>query len=291
MEPIVGVLMTSINAGGQNMINVLTKLNWKFKLLGNGEKFTGWSFRMQQYVNFLKTLHPERVAILVDAYDALAVRSPDGFLELFESFNNDIVVGAESYCFVNCRPLTNRTQNTSFQSVQGGCIIGKAQHLILMYEWILNENIQDDQMGIASYMNNHQDLKIDLDQYCKLSFHDNWGKSSEFDFSNGVQVTRNEITTNPFFIHFPGFLMPQTVFQIFSPKSPIPLKSYSDVGKFLLSDQFIDIVQYDRLAYEGFNTTLIILLTLFVVTIIILSVFVHKKSSLVRKLEKKKKIY
>src|SRR5882757_2442899 len=102
---VVGVAMTQINAGGINMRSALQKLGWNAHMLGLGQKWSGWMMRMTMYADFAESQDPNTIIVFVDAYDALVVRTPDGFRELFESFACDIVVGAEHYCHGNCSPI------------------------------------------------------------------------------------------------------------------------------------------------------------------------------------------
>src|SRR3990172_2863347 len=92
-EVIVACFATKRTSGAQNMINSLRKWGWIFEILGLGAEWTGWNGRMRAYLDFAKKKHPDVIIVFVDCYDALAVRDPTGFLDLFRDFGADIVVG------------------------------------------------------------------------------------------------------------------------------------------------------------------------------------------------------
>ncbi len=287
MNPVVGIMMTSQNAGGHNMMEALQKLGWTYFQLAKGEKWTGWKMRMEAYIQFAKSQPLDSILILIDAYDALPIRSPLQFVETFESFQTNIVVGAETMCFGNCVQLDRFKGNTTLQHpyVQGGCVVGRPTAVITLYEWIVKQNIQDDQMGIAMFMNTFPNFSIALDENCKLVVNDNFGTSGVVHKSeNGFIFEKNGKQYEPYFIHFPAFLSARSVFQWFQPLEQLKLVNYDSIGKGILGDQFVEIGQIDRPGFIISNIIGLFLFTLCIVFIVGLGIYMVvrlKKSQLI----------
>ena len=280
----VGVMMTSINAGGSNMLSALKKLEWDFEVLGKNYKWNGWPTRMLAYADFCDKQDPKCIIIFVDAYDALPVRSPLKFEELFTSFNVDILVGAEHFCWFNCRPLEKywlehskiNTHNNNY--VQGGCVVGRAHALSKMYRWCLDNNYTDDQIGISNFIDNFPN-NVALDHQNVISFHDNWGSTGILSINeetNQLHVNRNELNTNPYFIHFPGFLAWSSL-PLLNVSKPTETKNYNFVGKHVLQDNFVLVGQVDSTAYSIGNIVGLVLLCLcFFICLILIFLIMRK---------------
>ena len=135
----------------RNFENSLKKLGWNYKILGKGEKWGGWVWRMDMYLETLKGLDPDTRVILSDASDVIALKGPPMDIDN----NIKIMTGAESLCTSVCKPinkfikLRNITGKKKF--VNAGLIYGKARTLIDMYSWIIEKGFTDDQLGICTY--------------------------------------------------------------------------------------------------------------------------------------------
>ncbi len=272
----VGIMMTKLNAGGMNIKNCLEKLGWDVTILGLGQKWGGWTMRMTLYADFAASKPTNSIIVFIDAFDALVTRSPEGFQELFESFGTDIVIGAENYCGNNCSPITqwwsehsNTIQNYGNLYVQGGCVVGKAHALEQMYKWCLTENITDDQIGIAAFINQKKSNNIFLDFENKICYHDNFGSTGNFSIHDGlVTAYRGDLVTNPFFVHFPGFLVWRSTPLIHTTNIP-ELKNYNFVAQHVLQEEFVEIGQMDTLTVTSCNITILILISLLLLFFVI----------------------
>jgi hypothetical protein len=295
----VAIMMTQFNAGGVNMKSSLEKLGWDVTTLGLGEKWTGWTMRMTKYAEFAESKPFDSIIVFIDAYDALAVRTPNGFKELFESFNSDLIIGAENFCGGNCveiRPWwsehANIKENYGNENVQGGCVVGRAHALSLMYRWCISNNIHDDQIGISTYINEQKPKNVMLDYENKICFHDNYGSTGEFsiDENSLIKITRRNLTTTPFFVHFPGFLVWRSIPVIHTIKIP-ELKNYNFAAKHVLKTDFVEIGQMDSGTSSTWNIAIIvfisILLALFIIFVILFGLYYYrnrkKKSVFIKK--------
>ena len=276
---IVGIMVTSQNAGSVNMINSLKKFGWIYEIIGKNVKWEGWETRMKVYDDFCTSKEINDVIVLIDSYDALSVKSSNGFEDLFNSFQLDIIAGAENYCGTNCLPIhkfwsRNTLSQNGNQYVQGGCIVGKAGSLAQMYEWCLSKKISDDQMAIAQYIEENTHIKIGLDIDNKISFHDNWGSTAKISISStGLSIQRDQFFPTPYFVHFPGFLAWKSIPLIHGTKN-IELKNYNTIAKHILGDDFVVIGQvHSESVQNGTIVTLFIVASLFCLLFLFIILF------------------
>ena len=59
------------NPNVQNLVKLLDKNNYKYKILGNGEKWNGWHGRLNSYIKFMETLNSDTYLVVCDARDVL----------------------------------------------------------------------------------------------------------------------------------------------------------------------------------------------------------------------------
>lgn len=160
-------------------INTLDNNGWKYKIVGEGEKWLGFKTRMTCYIKELSLLPDSTLVILSDARDVVCVREPDAFKSGFLSFGKKIVVSTELFCngkmnkhednnndiviisnvLQGCQPLTNywkyydvkEKPHRAFANM--GLISGYAVDLKNMLMWIIENKYSDDQFGLGNYMN------------------------------------------------------------------------------------------------------------------------------------------
>jgi hypothetical protein len=180
------------------------------RIMGEGEKWGGWRHRMQSYRDGAAQAakeHPKALVVCMDAYDALSVRAAsDGLVKTFESFGKPLVLGMERFCGGNCLTLRDwwRTHGKKYATidgdvpidryVNGGLLMGTAEAVRDVYDWMLKNGATDDQIGLANYALKHRD------QWAP----DCRGKI----FKNrifGAQLTKADLTGRGcYFAHFPG---------------------------------------------------------------------------------------
>lgn len=172
----------------------------EIRVLGAGEKWGGWRYRMSQY---RMAAHRSRADYIVfaDAYDVLvhpkAKEKLDLLVQQLSAEGTDLLVGAESWCGNNCLPIDHwhngEARGEKFY-VNAGCMIGKPKALEEMYDWMLQRHprIEDDQIGVATYMNLFGKAKVKLDMNERLV--------TNF---TGRQLLSFQLAETPF-SHFPG---------------------------------------------------------------------------------------
>ena len=279
---------TNITSGAQNMIRTLKMLGWNFEIIGLGLAWTGWQIRMRTYTEFARSqTDPNTVIVFIDCYDALAVRTPDGFLEKFIKFNADVVIGADMHYNLQngqavekyWQSLKQKPQDETYRYVNAGFLVGKAFALAAIYDWALANGETDDQKAVCHYMNQvtSQNIKLDSDKI--LGFNDSTDsmrQKPKYTFRENAQidiVAANGSNIAPYFIHFPGFLIYPTLlfFVKVPPKSAI--NNYTAVAKHILKNKFVEIGQIDSRAQKirvmlfwVFVTSIVLLFLLLVLT-------------------------
>ena len=151
---------------------------------------------------------PKQIVLIVDSYDVIASTSKNAenynqlAEQLFLSFNKDIVVSCEWYCgnSKNCGKVDQWWKHHNIKkayrsNINAGCIAGYSGELQKAYEWILENNFEDDQLGLSKYINLNPQ-KIGLDYGCSLFYTSH--------ILDGIKVPRG---TNSLFFHFPGPLL------------------------------------------------------------------------------------
>jgi hypothetical protein len=189
---------------------------WDVHVLGMGRKWESFQTKMQCYHDFFKTVDKKQLVVCLDAYDVLCIRSSQDFRKKFLSYQVPIVVGYETACVMtisnpyfqigNCPSIeTWKTYHHMDKEknihVNTGCVMGYAGELETMFEWILKQNIKDDQMGVGFYMN-HFPHMVQLDIAQKLIINDVCARTYSVENDPHGQIRMNG--QYPYFAHFPS---------------------------------------------------------------------------------------
>ena len=197
------LVATEWNPTYENCISTLRKQEFKYQVLGFGEKWQGWKWRTELYTKALRCKHPDDLIILLDAYDTLCQKHSSTFYTDFLSFNKDIVIGCEWYCgnTKNCANVdawwnyNKFTTQPTRKYINAGCIAGKAHALLAMYKSFSEE---DDQLALAQWVNKFPE-KCALDYGSWLVY-----TSHIFDLFKTPSTS--------YFLHYPGPLLKLGVF-------------------------------------------------------------------------------
>ena len=175
----------------------LERNNWDYLFVGQGEKWNGFKNKINGYYNILQKLPQDKIVLLSDSRDVFCLRSPKHFLQhLNENLHlkEQILVSAEIFLvghmnwteeiISNYLKKNNKTYDNVFwqgiplnnywtfhnkqndlplrKYVNSGLIVGKVSNLLKMWKWILDNDIQDDQLGVAKYTETFpQFIKLD----------------------------------------------------------------------------------------------------------------------------------
>jgi len=221
----VTVLMMASSATHQGLINSQDSLKkhgfmendnrsmLQHRVIGLDEKWGGWPHRMRCYRDAAAEIARSdlgAVVVCMDAYDALSVRSGDGLLKTFLSFDRPLVLSLEKMCMGNCKSLRDwwRTDGNPYLTkagitngkapkdryVNGGMLMGYAWAIRDMYNWMLDTKQSDDQLGLGRYALAHRDRWAP--DVLGILF-----KNKLF----GESLTEQDLAGNGvYFAHFPG---------------------------------------------------------------------------------------
>jgi len=183
-------------------------------VLGYGEKWTGFTFRFDKMIQYLKKLDPNDVVCFIDGYDVICVRDlremTDVFLQLKKKNNCKIVI-AENNIIINnlYNVVLYITVKTSFDKcknklINAGSYIGQVKDILYVLEQVYTgDNTLDDQKILVKYCKtNPNDFYIDLKNELFLTIDRPFDSIHPY-----LTVKNNKIYYNnnrPFFIHGNG---------------------------------------------------------------------------------------
>ena len=196
-------------------------LNLNFTVLGEGQKWTGFQFKMERVVEFCKLVQrtgdPESYVVVTDAYDMFynggSRSTHEDLVRVYHEITGFdptvLVVGAESVCFLNCFPgvysVTSPQTTTDLYYPNGGFVMGRVDQVHRLYETLLEISSYDDQYGIGKIMStDSMQMSIVLDFECRLVYNcsshvlnNNW-------YEDGGRILFDDGVKMPFFIHCPA---------------------------------------------------------------------------------------
>lgn len=199
---------TKWNEKLENFIRSLNKHKFNYKWLGKNIEWKSFNTKSELVYNELlyNNYNDDDIVIVSDAYDVLVNRNSSSFKESFKSFKKPIVVGSEWYCgsSKNCLQLYEYWKLQKYippkKYVNAGFIVGYKRELIDLYKYLLNEN--DDQLGLASYVNKYPELfGVDHSNFIVQHVH-----------------VLDTILQEPYFFHFPGPLLKYGLFPQYNNK-------------------------------------------------------------------------
>lgn len=188
------------------------KFNTDIDVLGYGEKWKGFGWRLNLIIDYLNDIENENeVVCFIDAYDVILLRSLDEmenfFIHFSNTYNINIIIGTDEnqntilkllggIIFGNCNGIR----------INAGTYIGYKKDLLEMLNSItIEKDSDDDQVLITEYFKKNHD-KVYIDTTC-LFFLTIGRPLFDFDKHKNVSVKDNIITYNgltPFIAHAPG---------------------------------------------------------------------------------------
>jgi len=176
------------------------KWGYEYTILGKGREWKGFSTKIKLIIEFLNSREPDEIVVIVDAYDLLFAGPPGELEKKFLSMSSPIVAGGEDMCILNCHKHSCKVNNERYKWVNGGCIIGRVQALIDAYVYTLQVSPEDDQIGIAKYMDeNPSKVTIDGNQMIVA----NVRSTDELNCIAGGRFQHTETQHIPVIIHTP----------------------------------------------------------------------------------------
>jgi len=183
-------------------------------VLGYGEKWSGFSFKFDKIIQYLKKLDPNDIVCFIDGYDVICVRDlreiTDVFLQLKKRTNCKIVVAENKiitnniyyFCLsINEKIVFDKCKNKFLNT---GQYIGHVKDILYVLEQVYTgDNTLDDQKIMVQYCkSNPNDIYIDLKNELLLTIDRPFDSIHPY-----LTVKNNKIyhkNNRPFFIHGNG---------------------------------------------------------------------------------------
>jgi len=176
-----------------------------YKLLGVGQKFTGWKMRSELYLKEMSEDTTTDIFIMSDIYDVLVNPKTvkkikesedsvkDYIISTFQSFEKPIVIGAEKICSHNCSQFSFQNFVSGIfgndnRYPNAGLIIGYREPLITLYQHLAK--FPNDQIEVGNLVSKYPRI-FSLDTHSKL-------------FYNFFVSPDDKRFGTALFVHFPG---------------------------------------------------------------------------------------
>jgi len=196
------------------LVDLCKKNGIPLTVLGYGEKWTGFCFKFDKMIQYLKKLDPNDIVCFVDGYDVICVRDlneiTDVFLELKKKNNCKIVVAENKIIMNNLFNIYNDIKvkiifdKCMNKLINSGTYIGHVKDVLFVLEKIYTgDNSSDDQKILVQYCkSNPNDIYIDLNNELFLTIDRPFDSIHPY-----LTVKNNKIyhkNNRPFFIHGNG---------------------------------------------------------------------------------------
>lgn len=183
-------------------------------VLGYGEKWTGFTFRFDKMIQYLKKLDPNDIVCFIDGYDVICVRNlreiTDVFLQLKKRTNCKIIIAENKtirnnlFNYVNYINLIIYFDKCKNKLLNAGTYIGHVKDVLYVLEQVYTgDNTLDDQKILVQYCkSNPNDIYIDLKNELFLTIDRPFDSIHPY-----LTVKNNKIyhkNNRPFFIHGNG---------------------------------------------------------------------------------------
>ena len=178
--------MTQFGMGAHNCLASLRRYGYAYTVLGWGEAWGGWRYRMALYKNAALAhqtdpLKFEKLVLFCDAFDVVAARPWQGLSAAYKTLcanhggaQAQLVFGAERLCIgksiglvqlglSNCGCVddwwtaSNKEKITPAVYLNNGLLMAPASAVLELYTWMLDDSraFSDDQIGAKTFVNEH----------------------------------------------------------------------------------------------------------------------------------------
>ena len=164
----------------------------------------------------IESLNDDDLVVFTDAYDVIINGEVDEIFEKFKTYNCDILLSAELYCwppYYKAELDIEVKSNTKYKYANSGGYMGYVKNLKQLFAWKTEEekiNMCKDHGDQAYFMryftDNHKTSNIKLDTNATIFQSMVFVSWKEIDFRNG-RMFNNVLNSYPNFIHFNGSSM------------------------------------------------------------------------------------
>lgn len=291
----IAYLSTMKLAGTVNFENSLARLGYhstpglEVVVLGQGEEFKGWRYRMQKYVDFCESVDPNEIVMLTDADDVIFCNDAQELENVFRRFQKPVVITAQPgpnlhniQCYPALNYISEYPESAPFE-INGGGVMGYAAALAEVYRWGLQSGHTDDQRMLGQYVNEHVSLcalDIDAQIFCIIS--QSYDTDIKWENGRAVSVVRSirpQIQSRPYLFHFAFYFADDFFLSLWRGKH-VDNAVYADITKQVVGPaDYVKPHVYSYgfyMASSIFGGILIVSLVLGFLFMILGSTYIHK---------------
>ena len=248
--------------------NTAKKWNYNYKILGLGEKWSGFKTLLNLIIDFCKNTNPNKLICIVDSYDVVLSGPQDELIKKFNLINKKIILGTENICGPNCFRTEISVSNKSRPFINTGFVMGKCQDLLKMYKESILLCDHDDQVGISMYAKKNKNyFHLDSEQSMVLNL--NYGKEiKDLELLNNGRFLYKPTNVKPIIIHTP--FMQKDLGKRSNFVRSHCIDNYKKISKFKFIKEFLKHIRKHMKNPVYKKLTRIVISVLIVVTLILL---------------------
>lgn len=194
------------------LLNTANKFNIPVELLGIGHTYSGFRNRLYILIDYLKTINPETIILVMDGYDTLFNTPIDKVLDIFKSKNTRILFSTEKLYTYQYHQFQHKYDQikSKYRYLNAGTYMGYASDILQMLIELFDPSmipadIDQGLMGMWVYNNFENLSKVQLDTNCEIF----WVTSGDWFELKDIAIEGKEITnpytnTKPSIIHNTG---------------------------------------------------------------------------------------
>lgn len=193
------------------LIQSCSKFDTKLNILGYGQKWQGYAWKLLLILDFIKNLPENDIVCFIDGYDVIMLRDINEIIPIFNNIktitNKKIIVGCDKIHFKPLKIISEITFNKcKGLPINTGTYIGNVKDLKYYIEKIMQgmKPDDDDQALFIKFCNKNEDVfYIDHDSLLFLTI-----EKPMFNFlNNKIKIIDGKLIYNghrPFFAHGNG---------------------------------------------------------------------------------------
>lgn len=129
------------------------------KVLGWGEKWTGFSDKFKGVLNYAQKINPDDVIVFMDGFDSLLMRDTKEFENRFYKMNCGFLVSSEVTAHGKVLNIFGTCKNGIMAN--SGLYMGYARNVIEVLGDAMKRKCSDDQVNLNAVCKNYEYLKVD----------------------------------------------------------------------------------------------------------------------------------
>jgi hypothetical protein len=201
------------------LVESAKKNNIDLVTLGFGQKWSGFTMKINLINKYLESLPDNDIVVISDAYDVILLQNASKILKKFKSFNKPIVISRDAQGnFIFSYMQSKVYKKCNNVQICAGLYMGYVWAIKLLYSDMCKnnnciENNKDDQMMLTNVCNNNDFFNkyIDIDNdYIIFYTTVGSGFSSIYSPDSNSDIINNKLIINntnqePSFVHGPNY--------------------------------------------------------------------------------------